>query len=674
MVVSKINKNVSYPELKTIDKEDDSKESSLYQITIKDTDVIVAIGSGKNTFADKNITYFPIYLVKQNNSVIQIGLYEIPSTDLMNYMDEDMNLDIESANEPLIYSFATREMIRKLRMVPEEEEESKQDISNTKKSRDLQEIDEKEKEDRSVEIIIPEIRKDIFTARLNANIPSPLKPETAQIAKDITEKYHQSENDTWIQVFMKNKNYLILDNEGGGDCLFATIRDGFEQIGQDTKVNKLRNKLSEEINEDVFKRYKEQYDMYSQALSNTTSESIKLKTAYDNLKMKLKETIDREKQQIIALEAKKIKASYEQLKKENVLSKALLSEFKIMKNIKTLEQFRKVVRTCEFWADDWAINSLERALNIKFIILSSAKYKEEDVNAVLSCGNMIDPIIESRGSFEPEFYLIVEHTGSHYKLIGYKKKLIFTFKEIPYGLKKMIVDKCMEKNAGIFSFIPEFEHFKNNTTPAKPPRFEELSESKIRNLYDDNTVFMFYGKSADKPAPGKGAGEKMVDNAALIIDYSELANMPQWRRKLDNSWIKPFLLDEHKWSSVEHYYQASKFKKNNPEFYLSFSLDSGTALSKDPEMAKAAGSKTGKYKGQLLRPKSVEMDPDFFSKRSEQELNAAQNAKFMQNEDLKKLLISTKTAKLMHHTRGAEATIDDNLMMLRDKLVKGELL
>lgn len=672
MVVSKINNSVSYPELKTIDKDDLSKESSLYQITIKDIDVIVAIGSGKNTFADKNITYFPIYLVKQSNSVVQIGLYEIPSTELMNYMDEDMNLDIEKTNEPLIYSFATKEMINKVRMVPEDEEKNKNTNLDKDLEKDLEkDIDIDTDEAVATEIIIPEIRKDIFTARLNANIPPPLKTETAKIAKDITEKYHQSENDTWIQVFTKNKNYTILDNEGGGDCLFATIRDAFEHIGQDTKVMKLRNKLSEEVNEDVFKRYKEQYEMYNQAISNTTTESIKLKTMYDNLKMKLKETIDRETQQVIASEAKKIKANYERLKQENVLSKTLLSEFKVMKNIKTLEQFRKIIRTCDFWADDWAISTLERILNIKFIILSSERYNEGDLNAVLFCGNMIDPIIESRGSFEPELYIIVEHTGSHYKLIGYKNKMILTFKEIPYGLKKIIVDKCMEKNSGIFTLIPEFEYFKNNTVPAKPPRFEELSESKIRNLYDDNVVFNFYNKSADKPAPGKGAGEKIVDNSALIIDYSELANIPQWRRKLDNAWVKPFLLDEHKWSSVEHYYQASKFKKNNPEFYLSFSLDSGTALSKDPELAKAAGSKTGKYKGELLRPKSVEIDPDFFSKRSEAELHAAQNAKFTQNEELKKILLATKNAKLTHHTRGADPVIFDNLMILRDKLLKG---
>lgn len=668
MVLSKINKEVSYQELKSVDAEDMNKESDLYQIVIKDLDVIVALGNAKNTFADKNITYFPIYLVKSNNKVIQIGVFELSSTDMF---DENAELNIETLNEPLLYTFATKEMIKKNRMVPEEEtgKPTKKKEPIIKRTREKNEVQEE-----VMASIIPEKRADIFTNKENAILPVALKPETMKDATDIKEKYHEAANDTWIQKFMKNKNYLIIDNEGNGDCLFATIRDAFDSIGQETTVNKLRSKLSSEVDESVFRKYKEQYEMYNQAIANTTRESILLKTNYDNLKSKLKDTIDREMQKQITYEAKKLKEVYDKLKRENEFSKELLSEFKIMKNIENLEQFRKIVKTCEFWGDDWTINTLERILNVKIIVLSSEKYREKDFDSVLFCGNMVDPLIETTGDFKPEFYIIIEHTSNHYKLITYKKKAVFAFGELPYDLKRMIVDKCMEKNSGIFTFIKEFDNFKNNELSIKEKeviRFDELGEAKIMNLYDDNVVFVFYPKSADKPLPGKGAGEKMTPEVA--VEYAELSKIPQWRKKLDDSWLQPFTVDNHKWASVEHYYQASKFKTKNPEFYLSFSLDSGTDLSKNAEMAKGAGGKTGKFKGDLLRPKTVEIDPEFYAKRAEKAKNDGQDAKFLQNEDLKQLLLETKKSKLMHHVRGKDAETQDHLMVLRDKILKQQM-
>ena len=338
-----------------------------------------------------------------------------------------------------------------------------------------------------------------------------------------------------------------------------------------------------------------------------------------------------------------------------------------MKDVDTLEKFQKKIRSCEFWAETWAISTLERILNVKLILLSKEAYTSRDLNNVLQCGQLNDSILENKGEFKPDHYIIVEFLGWHYTLVGYKKKLIFTFSELPYDIKRMIADKCMEKNAGPFALIPDFQKFKGiGETLSEVVSHEDLTEAKIRGLYDDNIVFIFYSKSASKPLPGKGAGEKVPSDR--MKDFASLAIIPDWRKKLSNFWLQPFSVDGKQWSSVEHYYQASKFKKENPAFYLSFSLESGTDLSKNPEMAKAAGGKTGKFKGELIRPKEVSVDSDFFGKRSEKEMYDAQYAKFSQNEDLKDLLLASGNAKLMHHTRGKPPIAFDGLMMIRDKL------
>jgi len=680
MVLSKIDSDVSYPELKSVDSGDFKKEANLYQLEIKEIDVIIAIGNAKNTFEDKNILYFPIYLVKHNNKVVQIGVYEIKASDYLTYLDEYNNLDVENITEPLVYAFATKEFLNKYRLLPEvplrrlDQDQDKESKKSDDDSSDSDSDDEEEKEIEYNEYYeIPKDREDIFILTRGVPLPPLLKEETKKHAKDIREKYHVSPNDTWIEKFMKNKYYTITDNEGGGDCLFATVRDAFSSIAQQTSVNKIRKKLSNEASNEIFLNYKEQYDMYHASLIKDTNKIKELESEYILLKQRFAEVIDRNEQKMISNEAKNVKAEHDRLVEEKKVSAEILKEFKFMKGVDTLEAFKSKIRKCDFWADTWAISTLERILNIKFIIMSSEIYKSGDTKNVLQCGHLNDSILEQRGRFTPEFYIIVEHMGNHYKLIGYKKKHIFKFSEIPYDMKVMITEKCMEKNAGPFAIIPDFQKFKSGQVKSviKETEYEDISESKLRGLYNDEIVLQFYSKSVDKPLPGKGNGEKISNER--IKEYSELAIIPQWRKKLSNFWVNsPFSLDNHRWASIEHYYQGSKFKKGHPDFYLSFSLDSGTDLSKDPAMAKGAGGKSGKYKGELLRPIEVAVDADFAA-RQKKELYAAQYAKFTQNEELKHLLLATNDAKITQFVKGAEPDICDELMLVRDKIRRSEM-
>jgi hypothetical protein len=476
---------------------------------------------------------------------------------------------------------------------------------------------------------------------------------------------------------MKNPNYALIDNEGGGDCLFATIRDAFSSIAQQTTVQKLRKRLSEEMTQDTFDRYKEHYDMYRATIEQESAQIKELAAQYKGLVERYTSLVDRADKVAALEESKQVKARHDRLVKEKKVSGELLKEFLWMKGIDSMEAFQRKVQSCDFWADEHTLQVMEEVLHIKFIVLSSENWRKKDLQNVLHCGSA-----SKKDVFVPEYYLMVDHTGDHYKLISYKKKQIFTFHEIPFDIKHMIFTRCMERNAGGFAVIPEFVRFKRQQQgeqqqqqgeqqQGKDQDQEPLNESKLRGLYDDEIVFQFYADSNDKPLPGKGSGEKIrVDK---VKAFSELATIPQWRKKLDTTWASPFTLDNHQWATVTHYIQASKYKTLHPDFFLSFSLDSGTVLSKDVDMAIGAAGKTGKYKGELLRPKEVKEDPDADKKSKVFKIvYAAQYAKFTQNEELKALLLATKDAKLVHYVRGMPAQVMDELMQIRDKFASGE--
>ena len=564
-------------------------------------------------------------------------------------------------------------MLKKNRMEPEKplrkidkdlEKDLDTDLENEKSD-----VEEENQINENYEIPIE--RKSLFILTKGVPIPPLLKEETKKKSSDLTLEYNgklKDNKDNWMQKFMENKNYDIVDNEGSGDCLFATIRDAFSSIAQQTSVDKLRKRLADEATEEIFMNYKEYYDNAKLTIVEETNQIKQYEIEYKSVRESFANVIDMHEKKLLSSTATEIKKLHDRLIQDKKMTKKMLDEFKFMEGIDTLEKLKKKIKHCSFWAETWAISTLERVLNIKTINLSSEAYRTGDLTNVLNCGQLNDSILQNKGVFLPEYYIILDYSGSHYKLVSYKKKQIFKFSEIPYAIKKKVVDKCMEKNAGPFALIPDFQRFKtgNIKSVVKEPQYEELTEAKLRGMYDDDIVFLFYSKSNGKPLPGKGSGEKIPNN--MLKDFSDLANIPDWRKKLSNFWVQPFTLDNHQWASVEHYYQGSKFKIGFPEFYLSFSLDSGTELSKDPSIAKAAGGKTGKYNGKLIRPFEAEIDSDFFGKRHKKELYDAQYAKFTQNEDLKELLLATRNAKLTHHSRGSEPVIFDDLMMIREKI------
>ena len=728
MIASLINPNINYAPKNKI-KGDNGFVSSLYKVELfPDTNVLITLGKTQTSNAKYGIHFNYCYLVKDKDKVVLIGIYEYEIEKEDELFDEDGDLDIQYINGPILFKSESeiKDIMKDVTILEDEGDEDNDTLGD---DTELEEPSEIVKEYDDNELFRPQ-------------------EENEKDNKKMQRKYDATNDALWIRQFMKNGNYGLMDPLGDGNCLFYTIRDAYKSMGKRITVEQLRNKLSDNVTAEQYNNYKEQFDMFNKEINISKKRIVhfkRLMTESKNQANKLKKEFQGKGNRNQALKElksmlKKIKMkvlkydkTIKRLKNDVKIAEFNIKDVKWMSSISNIDELRKFIRTCDFWADTWAISTLEIILNTKLIILSSENYESGDYENILQCG-FAPESVEKEGKFNPKYYIILDHTGNHYKLITYKDRRIFRFHELPYSVTELVKNKCLMSKTGknLFSYIPKFKKYigeavnigvvetetieeaekigddeaeadeevdetvKSETNDSqgvgdtkivteKGDEIEmEIEPSPTPNddmLYDENVVFQFSSRSRDAK-PGEGVGEKIPTNKRS--EYDGLRNIAHWRRILSNFYSNTikggkmkslFKLDGLNWASVEHYYQASKYKDSgDDDFYRSFSLDSNTELSKDPRLAKSAGGKTGKYKGKRIRPAGLKVKDDFFdNKYCEKIMERAQEAKYEQDKTSRNALILTGRAKLVHKApRQKVSIIFYDTMRIRHRINRGK--
>jgi predicted NAD-dependent protein-ADP-ribosyltransferase YbiA (DUF1768 family) len=665
MVNSKLKPEIEFNESKKTNAEDVGFSTDLYEVELLETRVVVALGKIKYTYTGKNIFYFLVYLIDNEDKVkAQIGVMEFGKNDVSNYAVGDLEQFAKDGHELLLHSFVDKEFLTEhslQNVVKEKEKDVKKDKEKEKEVNKDDDSDD-EKEDlhnikipkKDLDKDVPLVKDAIFEDMTNVDVPDLLQEETKAEADKLKNK---SANLNWVQRFMKNDNYRIHNMAKDRDSFFSTVLYAFKQLGKKTTIETLRNIVADGVNSDALQMYSSLYNAFNNEIADNHHKISVVKSNIQKTKERYKDTNDIATNKMLIEQINAFKDDAKTFQKYVAKYQPFVERFQFMKEVHNAAQLRSKIMESTYTADDFAVARIEEKLNIKFILLSKTRFDAGDEDAVIMCS------FSGGDVTKPEFYIIATFENNHFDLVSYKDKKILKFMELPYYMKTLVVNKCVERNARVFHRVTDFRDFQ--TKFGIDPVANSYEDGVVvSDLYDDTTHFMFYTASADEE-PGEGSGEKISEKNKLL--FKDLAN--NWRRQLDDEFAAPFMLDNKQWQTVEHFYQASKFKKGFPDFYASFSLDSDSEIANDVKKARAAGGKSGRFEKELLRPSQVKIDVDFYGGRDVAERKNAIKAKFQQNEDLKKTLIKTKDAKLLHFVRGQEPEIDKILMEVRKAIV-----
>ena len=366
------------------------------------------------------------------------------------------------------------------------------------------------------------------------------------------------------------------------------------------------------------------------------------------------------------------------LSDQNSESEELTKEFEFMKDVETVDDLKKVIMKVggKYWADNWALVTLERLYKVKFIVLSQDHFLNGEKELVLQCSEA-DKKLQEQGIFEPSYYIMADYIkGIHYKLITYDKNTkrgALTFNELPYRIKELVLEKCMEKDAGLYVLIPDFKTFANSngvetSTLSKTSKYDSLVNTKTPKSqdYDDSIIIQIYSKSKHEKV-GEGSGEFIkpeLKTSKNVLDLNNKKKYPEWRKKLDNDFlVSNLVIDGNNWSSVKHYMLGSRFKEL-VDLYGKF-MKNGDVGANTEEALKL-------YNSNIVKKsvKTVILNDEEFKKIESGLLEKALYAKFTQNDELRDILKLTSKAliNIFKQTKGASPALE--LMKVRTLISK----
>jgi len=371
-----MNRSINYEQNRELEDNDIGNESSLYEITLYQRKYTIAIGKDRSVPERRNFYYVPVYLIYKGKVKSQIGAFEFESSEknekarIQPCLDKENDFDLNRLGGIVLYHFVDDMFMKQTEseMSPAELSELEYEYQNKKRKTEIS-IENGEKEDKDEEeddffnLTIPKnkiskqinssdklLKDGLFVLDKNKKLPETLLEETKEDSLVMKKEYNEkmSKKGTWVEKFMKNRQYDIVETESNGNCFFDAIRIAFSQIGYITTVDKLRALLSNEVTEELFDTYKTLFlnaDGEKKEIENQMRIISKTNSELRKRMEKITETSERDK---IRKNAKELIIKHDSLKEQLQNAKTMLNEFEFMRDVDSIEKLREVIKTTRY--------------------------------------------------------------------------------------------------------------------------------------------------------------------------------------------------------------------------------------------------------------------------------------------------------------------------------------